>query len=83
MQKNEPIRMCIACRERDLQKKLIRLQQNNNNIFPYTGQGRSFYLCSLCSENEKKIKGLVKRFRLSTDDSERFVKYLKELNKNG
>jgi len=83
MQKNEPIRMCIACRERDLQKKLIRLQQDNNTIFPYTGQGRSFYLCSVCSKNEKKIKGLVKRFRLSTDDSERFVKYLKELNKNG
>jgi len=83
MQKNEPIRMCIACRERDLQKNLIRLQQDNNTIFPYTGQGRSFYLCSICSKNEKKIKGLVKRFRLSTNDSERFVKYLKELNKNG
>ena len=83
MQKNEPIRMCIACRERDLQKKLIRLQQDNNNIFPYTSQGRSFYLSTLCSENEKRIKGLIKRFRLSTDDSERFVKYLKELNKNG
>jgi predicted RNA-binding protein YlxR (DUF448 family) len=83
MQKNEPIRMCIACRERDLQKKLIRLQQDNNNIFPYTGQGRSFYLCSVCSKNEKKIKGLIKRFKLSTENSERFVKYLKELNKNG
>jgi len=83
MQKNEPIRMCIACRERDLQKNLIRLQQDNNTISPYTGKGRSFYLCSICSKNEKKIKGLVKRFRLSTNDSERFVKYLKELNKNG
>ena len=83
MRKNEPIRMCIACRERELQKKLIRLQQDNNNIFPYTGQGRSFYLCNICGTNEKKIKGLTKRFRLSTDDSERFVKYLKELNKNG
>jgi len=83
MQKNEPIRMCIACRERDLQKNLIRLQQDNNTIFPYTGKGRSFYLCSICSKNEKKIKGLVKRFRLSTNDSEWFVKYLKELNKNG
>jgi predicted RNA-binding protein YlxR (DUF448 family) len=75
--------MCIACRERELQKKLIRLQQDNNNIFPYTGQGRSFYLCGICGENERKIKGLTKRFRLSTDDSERFVKYLKELDKNG
>jgi predicted RNA-binding protein YlxR (DUF448 family) len=83
MRKNEPIRMCIVCRERELQKKLIRLQQDNNNIFPYTGQGRSFYLCKICGTDEKKIKGLTKRFRLSTDDSERFVKYLKELDKNG
>ncbi len=83
MRKNEPIRMCIACRERELQKKLIRLQQNNNNISPYIGQGRSFYLCNICGKNEKKIKGLTKRFKLSTDDSERFVKYLKELDKNG
>jgi len=83
MQKNEPIRMCIACRERDLQKKLIRLQQDNNNIIPYSGKGRSFYLCTVCSKNEKKIKGLIKRFKLSTENSERFVKYLKELNKNG
>ena len=83
MRKNEPIRTCIACRERELQKKLIRLQQNNNTVFPYTGQGRSFYLCSVCSVSKKKIKGLTKRFRLSTDDSEWFVKYLKELDKNG
>jgi predicted RNA-binding protein YlxR (DUF448 family) len=83
MQKNEPIRMCIACRVRQLQKKLIRLQHNNNSIFPYIGQGRSFYLCNICSENEKKVKGLIKRFRLSKEDGERFVKYLKELDKNG
>ena len=55
MQKNEPIRMCIACRERDLQKKLIRLQQDSNNsIIPYSGKGRSFYLCTVCSKDEKK-----------------------------
>jgi len=83
MQKNEPIRMCIACRVRQLQKKLIRLQQYNNGIFPFSGRGRSFYLCSICSKNEKKVKGLIKRFQLSTDNSERFVKYLKELDKNG
>jgi predicted RNA-binding protein YlxR (DUF448 family) len=83
MQKNEPIRMCVTCRIRQLQKKLIRLQQYNNNIFPFTGQGRSFYLCRACSKNEKKIKGLIKRFRLSADNSERFIKYLKELDKNG
>ncbi len=83
MQKNEPIRMCIACRERKPQQKLLRLQEKNSNIFPYSGQGRSFYLCSGCRENEKKVKGLIKRFRLTSEDSEQFVKYLKELDRNG
>jgi len=83
MRKNEPVRMCITCREREFQKKLFRLQEKNSNIFPYSGQGRSFYICHNCRENEKKIKGLIKRFRLSSDDSEQFVKYLKELDKNG
>ncbi len=83
MRKNEPTRMCITCRDRDLRRRLIRLQHDNNNIFPFTGQGRSFYVCHNCSQNEKKIKGLIKRFRLSTENSERFVKYLKELDKNG
>ncbi len=83
MQRNEPIRMCIACRVRGLQKELIRLQQSKDNIYPYSGRGRSFYLCRICSKNEKKVKGLIKRFRLSNNDSERFVKYLKELDKNG
>ncbi len=83
MRKNEPTRMCITCRARDLRRRLIRLQHDNNNIFPFTGQGRSFYLCHTCSQNEKKIKGLIKRFRLSEENGERFVKYLKELDKNG
>ena len=83
MRKNEPVRMCITCREREPQQKLIRLQEKNSNIFPYTGQGRSFYICHGCCENEKKVKGLMKRFRLSSEDSEQFVKYLKELDKNG
>lgn len=83
MRKNEPIRMCISCRKREAQPKLLRLQEKNNTIFPYTGQGRSFYVCSDCYENEKKIKGLMKRFRLSQENGEQFVKYLKELNKNG
>ncbi len=83
MQKNEPIRMCIVCRERKPQQKLLRLQEKNSSIFPYSGEGRSFYLCNGCRENEKKVKGLIKRFRLSSEDSEQFVKYLKELDRNG
>ena len=83
MRKNEPIRMCIVCRVRQLQKKLIRLQHKNNSIIPYSGQGRSFYLCSVCSSNDKKVRSLIKRFRLSDEEYKRLVKYLKELDSNG
>ena len=47
-----------------------------NEVVVFDGQGRSFYLCLDCVKNEKKVKGLVKRFK---QDAERFVKLLTEL----
>jgi len=52
----------------------------DNAIIAYDGRGRSFYLCDVCSKNQKKIKGLIKRFK---QDEERFLKLLEELIKNG
>ena len=80
MKKLQPIRMCISCRDRHPQKSLIRLTLEGKNVVPFNGKGRSFYICSVCTKNEKKIKGLTKRFK---QDEERFVKLLKELIKNG
>jgi len=80
MKKSQPIRMCISCRDRHPQKSLIRLKLEGKDVVAYDGKGRSFYLCESCSKNEKKIKGLTKRFK---QDEERFVKLLKELVKNG
>jgi len=80
MKKSQPIRMCIACRNRHPQNSLIRLKLEGKDIVAFDGKGRSFYLCDICSQNEKKIKGLVKRFK---QDEERFTKLLKELMKNG
>jgi len=65
--------MCIACRSRYPQNTLIRLKQEGNDVIAYNGYGRSFYLCDQCSKNDRKIKGLVKRFKLN---EERFVKLL-------
>jgi len=59
---------------------LIRLKLEGTEIIAHNGSGRSFYLCSECSVNEKKIKGLTKRFK---QNEERFVKLLKELMTNG
>jgi len=80
MKKSQPIRMCIACRSRHPQNTLIRLRQDDKEIVAFDGQGRSFYLCNECVKNEKKVKGLVKRFK---QDKEHFTKLLKELMNNG
>jgi predicted RNA-binding protein YlxR (DUF448 family) len=80
MKKSQPIRMCISCRDRYPQKSLIRLKLVGKEVVAFNGEGRSFYLCSACVKNEKKIKGLVKRFK---QDEEQFTKLLKELIKNG
>ena len=80
MKKSQPIRMCISCRDRHPQKSLIRLKLEGKDVVVFDGKGRSFYLCDSCSKNEKKIKGLTKRFK---QDEERLVKLLKELINNG
>jgi predicted RNA-binding protein YlxR (DUF448 family) len=76
MKKSQPIRMCIACRSRHPQNTLIRLKLEGKEVVAFDGKGRSFYLCDSCSQNEKKIKGLTKRFK---QDEEYFVKLLKKL----
>jgi predicted RNA-binding protein YlxR (DUF448 family) len=73
MKKSQPIRMCIACRSRHPQNTLIRLKQSGKEVIAFDGLGRSFYLCDTCVKNEKKVKGLVKRFK---QDSEQFIKLL-------
>ncbi len=80
MKKSQPIRMCISCRDRHPQKSLIRLKLEGKDVVAFNGKGRSFYICNVCIKNEKKIKGLVKRFK---QDEEQFTKLLKELIKNG
>jgi len=80
MKKSQPIRMCIACRSRHPQNTLIRLKLSGKDVLAFDGTGRSFYLCIMCVKNEKKVKGLVKRFK---QDAEYFTKLLKELVKNG
>jgi predicted RNA-binding protein YlxR (DUF448 family) len=72
--------MCIACRSRYPQNTLIRLKLEGKDVIAFDGKGRSFYLCTECVKNQKKVKGLVKRFK---QDEEHFTKLLKELMNNG
>ncbi len=80
MKNNNPIRMCIACRKRESQKLLIRLQLVDKRIVTYQGFGRSTYLCLECIRNDKRMNGFAKRFKI---EREELSTILKELEKNG
>ena len=65
--RKEPIRMCIACRKRDSQSVLVRLQFINNRLIPYSGSGRSIYVCKECCKDRVKITKLSKRFKIDKE----------------
>jgi len=48
----------------------------DKEVLVFDGTGRSFYLCEVCANTQKKVKGLVKRFK---QDEESFSKLLTSL----
>ena len=77
------LRMCIQCRDRDDQRSLIRLQSFSNEISPYTGNGRSFYVCKSCATQEKFYKHMMGKHKVSKSMHETFREQLKEIIANG
>lgn len=74
---NQPVRMCITCRERFNQSTLIRLQCREGYLEPYMGMGRSFYLCPTCIEH-KKTSGQLARY-CKSNTPEGLMNRLKEI----
>jgi predicted RNA-binding protein YlxR (DUF448 family) len=75
---HEPIRTCVACRAKEAQHKLTRLQCIDGNLTAFNGSGRSFYLCKNCLEDEKKLtKALMRQCRTSQKD--KLMNKLKEI----
>ncbi len=77
-EKKEPIRMCIICRKRIEQKKLLRLQEKDKRVVLYQGSGRSFYLCKDCIEKKLYLnKKRVKRVKIDLSTLEELVEGVK------
>ncbi|MEA1982513.1 MAG: DUF448 domain-containing protein [Campylobacterota bacterium] len=75
---HQPTRMCISCRGKDVQSSLLRLCCADGNISLFAGNGRSFYFCSNCLEDEKKLsKALMRQCRSSKRDE--LMNKLKEI----
>ncbi|RXJ57713.1 DUF448 domain-containing protein [Candidatus Marinarcus aquaticus] len=80
----KPSRMCIVCRSRNAQDKMLRLQCNGNKkLVSYTHYGRSFYICNTCIEyafeenkNRKKLEQTLCRVCKNKDD---YIFQLKEI----
>jgi len=70
--------MCVSCRSRHNQNTLLRLQCRDASLESFMGSGRSFYLCKVCLDDEKKLtKSLMRQCRSS--DKERLTNRLKEI----
>jgi len=73
-----PTRMCVACRKRDIQSSFLRVQCLNGELESFTGAGRSFYLCDVCQNDEKKIsKTLMRQCKSGAKD--KLMNKLKEI----
>jgi predicted RNA-binding protein YlxR (DUF448 family) len=75
---NQPLRMCISCRDRSAQNKLLRLQCVDGSIEVFKGNGRSFYLCKNCIFEEKKVLKTLMR-QCKSGDKDKFTNKLKEI----
>ncbi len=73
-----PFRMCITCRQRDAQSKLLRLQCIEGSISLFKGEGRSFYLCKNCLREEKKTSKSLMR-QCKSGEKDKLMNKLKEI----
>jgi len=69
----KPVRMCIVCRTRDLQKNLIRLQCDNQKLISFKGIGRSFYVCKDCISSKKVINYIAKQCNITKEEAKNFI----------
>jgi len=79
---HQPLRMCVSCRQREVQSKLLRIQCINSNLQRYMKEGRSFYLCKDCLTEEKKIFKVLMR-QCKSKEKDKLMNKLKEIITDG
>ena len=73
------IRMCVVCRDRIEQKEMGRFQCKEKEIIPFSGIGRSFYVCKNCI-NSKKLGKIIQRIcKVDKNQTEKIIRRIKEI----
>ncbi|MEA3523109.1 MAG: DUF448 domain-containing protein [Campylobacterota bacterium] len=70
--------MCIVCRGKFAQSELVRLQCQERQLIPYSNQGRSFYLCKDCVEDNRKCAKTLARV-CKSGELEKLMNQLREI----
>jgi predicted RNA-binding protein YlxR (DUF448 family) len=76
----KPIRTCIKCRSKLSQNILQRLQCIDKKLIPFTGSGRSFYICERCLQNKDTLEKVLYKQCKNKDD---YISQLEEIRRNG
>ena len=76
---SNPVRMCIGCKGRFLQNKLLRLQYKESKLLVFSGKGRSFYLCRECGYSNKTLNALIKICKVDKKTNKNLSLQLKEI----
>jgi len=72
------VRMCISCRGRNIQSTMQRLQCVEGTLKFFDGNGRTFYLCDNCLNDEKKLlKALMRQCK--SGDKEKLMNNMNKL----
>ncbi len=72
------VRMCISCRGRNIQNDMKRFQCIDGLLKTFDGNGRAFYLCDSCLNDDKKLlKALMRQCK--SGDKEKLMNKLKEI----
>jgi len=74
----QPTRMCISCRERGVQSSFLRLKCVDGMLSSFDSQGRSFYLCISCLNDDKKLSKVLMR-QCKSSEKDKLMSKLKEI----
>lgn len=87
MEKKIPLRMCVACREMQPKRNLIRIVKNSDGVIfldkTFKANGRGAYLCAneTCLEKCIKTKALNRAFKCEIEPIV-FENIKNDMNKN-
>ena len=77
--KKKPIRTCIVCRDKFDKNDLLQLQCKDKKLTSFNGVGRSFYLCSKCCDDTKRVLNSIYRQCKNKADYENNLKEMVEI----